>query len=163
MGQKIKKTKSDVQKEKLKKIIIDIITTNISICEFHLVNEKSDTKEYKALKKMISDSKKSIEIIERVNHIEILASLYNSFISGKESYFAIASMVVGKNVKKWDTNNFDEFLKLDEEARNKAREEFEEREKTAETIKKAREEGKRIDMVYENGKIKPVVVEEKKD
>lgn len=153
--------KSELQKQTLKNIIINLLNTNISIMEFGKLLTKEE-KEIRFYKKAIRHSKKAIELVQGIEHIEILSSLYNSFISGKEAYFITLEVVISKNVQKWDKTKkgFEEFLRLDEEARNKFKQEADERNKSMETIKKAREEGKKVEMVFENGKITPVVVEE---
>lgn len=154
--------KQELLKIKLKSIIIDLLTTGYDIIEFGLINtnEPEEKKKYGSL---LRKYKKAIRIIEKTQHIDILSSLYNSFISGKESYFVVLCLSIIKNVEKWDTtkSGYQEFLSLEEEARAKFKEESEERMKTQESINKAREEGKKVEMVFDNGKIKPVVVDEK--
>ena len=155
--EKIDKTTND-----LKNIIINLLKTDMAILQFHHHNE-DDPNHIKSYNKWIRQCKNSIRIVENIQHIEILCSLYNTFISGKETYFVTLGAVVNKDVKRWDTTKkgFEEFLKMDAEARAKFKEESEEREHQLESIKKAREEGKKIEFVFQNGKLIPVVLEEK--
>lgn len=154
-------SKAEFQKVKLKSIVCDLLQSGYDIVEFGLINcdDPLEKKKYVALMRKF---KKAKNIVNKINHIEILASLYNSFVSGKESYFAVLCASIIKNVEKWDTTKkgFEEFMALEEEARAKFKEESEERTKTQETIRQAREKGQKIEMVFENGKIIPVVVEE---
>ena len=146
----------------LKAIIHTMIATSKAIIEFQKDND-SDSTHKKTYEKLLRHCKSAERTLWETQHIEILASLYNSFVSGKEQYYIILTESIFKNVKKWDTTKqgFDEFKKLDDEARAKFNEEKNEREQQMDAIKKAREEGKKIDFVFENGKLKPVVVEEK--
>lgn len=146
----------------LKEIIISMLNVEKSIIRLQRLQD-NDTTHRQKYEKLIRHCENAINLVKNVQHIEILASLYNSFVSGKEQFYVILGESIYKNVKKWDTTKkgFEEFLKLDEDARTKFNEEKEERERQQEMIKKAREEGKKIDFVFENGKLIPVVLEEK--
>lgn len=147
---------------RLKDVIIQMIKVNIDVLRFNLLLD-NDPEHKKTYRKLIYHAKQGIETIKSVEHIEILASIYNTFMTGKEQFYVILSENIYKNVKRWDKTEegFQEFLKLDEEGRKQFEEEKQERLKTQEAIKKAREEGKKIEMTIQNGKIVPVVVEEK--
>ena len=146
----------------LKSLISSMIIVTQKIIEFQQDND-DDPKHKNTYAKLLRHCKSAYNLVWSCQHIEILASLYNSFISGKEQFYVILTESIYKNVKKWDTTKkgFEEFLKLDEDARNEFNKEKEERERQQEMIKKAREEGKKIDFVFENGKLTPVVLEEK--
>ena len=146
----------------LKNIVVSMIKVCESIVRFQMVEDSDPTHKQK-YEKLLRHCKSAYNLVWSCQHIEILASLYNSFVSGKEQFYVILTESIYKNVKKWDTTKkgFEEFLKLDEDARNKFIEEKEERERQQEMIKKAREEGKKIDFVFENGKLTPVILEEK--
>lgn len=146
----------------LKSIIAMMIATARQIIEFQKKNDNDPTHK-KTFDKLLRHCKSAERTLWQTQHIEILASLYNSFVSGKEQYYIILVESIYKNVKKWDTTKqgFDEFKRLDDEARNKFNADKKEREEQQLAIKKAREEGKKIDFVFENGKIKPVILEDK--
>lgn len=159
-----KKTKLDVQKRRLKSVFYTMLNTNIAIMEFQLtLTDKPD--EQKGLKRFIKMSNKAIEIISQVNHYEILVSLYNTFVNGKETYFAtLCKTVCMKNtITKWDRTEkgFKLFLELENQAKAKSQEEYNKRIEQQEMIKKAKEEGKKVEMVLVDGKIQPRIVEEK--
>lgn len=164
MGQK-KIDKISVQKNKLKSLFINMIATNISIIDFQLTltNKKE---EIKGLKNIIKRSYRAIDIINDIEHYEILISLYNAFINRKEPYFvSFVCTIDRKIINKWDKTKkgFKDFLEQEQIAIEKTRQEDEEKRKTVETIKKAKEEGKKVEMMYRDGKIIPVVVNEKAD
>lgn len=147
----------------LKKAIIDLAKAFISINEYQrtLLKEK---KQVDLTNKVIRQTKKFIKIIENVKHEKILQSVYATFIGGKESllYLMVATGIKKTTIVKWDTEEgYQEFLKLEEEAVNKHNAELEERKKQQEIVEKAKEEGKKVEYAYENGKMKPIIVDEK--
>lgn len=149
------------KKVALKKAIKSLIQANIDIMQYHLsINE--DEKVLKVIKTNINRGKKALLIVDEIWHIEILESLYRSFIFGKEQYFAIVSATIVKQARKWDSEKgFVEFMELEKQALEQAKQEQEERQKDEETIRVAKEMGKKIEMVMKNGRLRPVVVEEK--
>lgn len=156
--------KIDVQKARLKKIFVNMLNLNISIMNFQItLTDKQE--EIKGLKRIIKKTEKAIELINSVVHYEILVSIYNSFVNGKEPFYvAFLSSISAKNtVKYWDRTKkgFKEFLKMEKDAKEKTDKEYAEKRKVKETIEKAKKEGKKIEMMYVDGKIKPVIVNEK--
>lgn len=163
MGHK-KKEKLDVQRRRLKTIFVNMLLTNIAIMDFQLTLT-DDPNEQKGLKRFIKESKTAIEIIGGVKHYEILVSLYNTFLNGKETYFATLCKTINnkETIKKWDRSEkgFKLFLELENQAKAKSKEEYEKKLAEQEMIKKAKEEGKKVEMVFVDGKLKPRIVEEK--
>ena len=158
-----KKDLIDIQKVRLKRIFVSMLETNIAIMKFQLtLTDKEE--EQKGLKKFISESKKAIEIINSVSHYEILVSLYNTFLNGKETYFATLCKTINnkKTIVHWDRTEkgFKEFIALESEAKAKTKAEYEKKLKEKEMIEKAKEEGKKVEMVYIDGKLQPRIVEE---
>lgn len=162
MGHK-KIEKAEVQKARLKRIFWNMLDTNISIMQFQLTLTDNE-EDIKGLKKFISESKKAQNLIGSIRHYEILVSLYNTFINGKETYFAtLCKTINSKNtIKKWDrtAKGFKEFVALESEAKARSKEEYEKKLAQQEAIKKAKEEGKKVEMVYVDGKLQPRIVEE---
>ena len=149
------------KKVALKKAIKSLIQANIDIMQYHL-SINSDEKVVKVIKTNINRGKKALLIVDEIWHIEILESLYRSFIFGKEQYFAIVSATIVKQARKWDSEKgFVEFMELEKQALEQAKKEQEERQHDEEVIKSAKEMGKKIEMVMQNGRLRPVVVEEK--
>ena len=164
MGQSKKYDKLSVQKARLKSVFISMLETNSAIMRFQLTLT-DDKNDIKGIKKFIKNSQKAIEIISGVNHYEILVSLYNTFISGKETYFCALEKTINRKdtIVKWDRTKkgFDLFLKLESDAKAKSKEEYEKKLKQQEMIRKAKEEGKKVEMVFVDGKLQPHIVEEK--
>lgn len=164
MGHKKDINKLEVQKEKLKSVFFSMLDCEIAIMKFQLTLANEE-KHIKGIKKVIKDSEKAKTIISGLVHYEILVSLYNAFINGKESFFVMLSSTINsKNkVNYWDKTKkgFQEFIILEEQAKAQTQKELDERLKQQEIIKKAKEEGKKIEMVFENGKLKPIIVEDK--
>lgn len=151
-------------KKQLISVISNLILTNISIMEFY-VDLTDDPNSKKVCRESIRQSKRALKLIKDINHVEILTSLYNTFVVGKETYFVTLPKVIDKRVKRWDTTKtgFEEFLKLEDEAKIKSKEEFEEREKQRKMVEQAKKEGKKVEMVLKDGKIVPVVVDQPKN
>ena len=164
MGHKKEIDKLNVQKERLKAVFNRLLDTEIAIMQFQLTLASED-EHIKGIKKVIKDSEKAKKIVTSITHYEILVSLYNAFVNGKESFYVMFSATVNaKNkVTYWDRTKkgFQEFIALEQQAKAQSQKDYEERLKQQEIIKKAKEEGKKIEMVFQDGKLKPIVVEEK--
>ena len=159
----MKKNKLEEQKERLKDIFIDLLATNISILQFQRTLT-SKPEEKQGLKRLINKSAKAIGIVREIKHYELLVSLYNMYVNKKETYFiSICGSICSKELQKWDKTEkgFKEFKKLEQQAIDDYDRKQEESKKQAEFIKKAREEGKKVEMIYKDGKIQPIIVEEK--
>ena len=161
MGQK-KINKTDVQKAQLKQALKSIVDCAICILTF----EKSllnDPEQQKKVQNIIKNGIKTKKVIDEIKHIEILTSLFNTFITGKEQYFVLTTLTILKDAKRFDSTEkgFQEFLRLEQESKAKFEQEQKEKQEIAEKVKKAKEEGKKVEMTLVNGKITPIIVEEK--
>lgn len=148
------------KKVAIKKAIKSLIQANIDIMNYHLtIND--DPNIIKVIKKNINRGRKALLIVDEIWHIEILESLYRSFIFGKEQYFALISATIVKQARKWDSEKgFVEFQELEKQAIEEQRKQEEERQHDEQVIKSAKEMGKKIEMVMKDGRLRPVVVEE---
>ena len=164
MGHKKEIDKLNVQKERLKAVFNRLLDTEVAIMQFQLTLASED-EHIKGIKKVIKDSEKAKKIVTSITHYEILVSLYNAFVNGKESFYVMFSATINakKKVTYWDRTKkgFQEFIALEQQAKAQSQKDYEERLKQQEIIKKAQEEGKKIEMVFQDGKLKPIVVEEK--
>lgn len=155
-------TLTNNQINKIKDIVIAMLKVNIANLEFQ--KSVSDVKEHKkTFTKLINHSIKSMELVRNIKHEDILVNIYNSFVHGHEAFYIALSESVYKNVKRWDTTDkgYQEFKELEKEAIEKTDKEIAEKKKLAETIKKAKEEGKKIEYMFVDGHIKPVIVDDK--
>lgn len=166
MGQAIKKDKLSVQKERMKNVFNSMLDSEIAIMQFQLTLAIEE-KHIKGIKKVISQCKKAKEIISNIVHYEILVSLYNTFVNGRESFFVmLSSTIVSKNkVNYWDKTKkgFEIFKELEANARAQSQKDFEERKKQMEMVEQAKKDGKKVEYVYKDGKIQPLIVDNKQD
>lgn len=161
MGHKEKPNKLDVQKQKLKKVFTSMLDSEIAIMDFQLTLATED-EHIKGIKKVIKDSEKAKNIVTSITHYEILVSLYNAFVNGKESFYVMLSSTINsKNkVTYWDRTKkgFQEFIKLEQEAKAQSQKDYEEKLEQQKIIQKAKKEGKKIEMIFQDGKLKPIIV-----
>ena len=153
------------EKIHITEILESILNSNIAMMKFYK-DISTDEKSAEICEKSIEQCKKGIRTIYSIKHIEILRSLFNKIVSGKESYFAMVGSICSfDKIKKWDNTKkgFQEFISMEKEAQEKAKQEYEEKEKQKEFVKQAQEQGKEVEMVYDpqTKKMKPVIVEEK--
>ena len=162
MGHKKEINKLDVQKSRLKYVFYSMLETEISIMRFQLTLA-SEEEHIKGIKKVIKDSEKAKKIVTNITHYEILVSLYNAFVNGKESFYVMLSSTINsKNkVTYWDRTKkgFQEFIRLEQEAKAQSQKDYEEKLEQQKIIQKAREEGKKIEIVFQDGKLKPIIVD----
>lgn len=157
------KTLTKNQISELKSIIIGFVYDEIHILKFQ--RSISETQEHKkTYTKLINHAEKSIEYIHRCKHPQILFSLYNTYIGGKEQYYVIMGESIYKNVKKWDTEKgYKQFLVLEEEAQKEYQERLQKQKESQEAMAKAKEEGKKVEFVMKDGKLTPLILEEPKN
>ena len=163
MGQGKKNKKIDVQISRMKDMLVKFLETSNAIMYFNLTLMDKE-QDIKVTKKVIQMGKKAIEIIQNVKHIEILNDLYNSFIVNNMAYFISFSKVVSTNkkIKYWDSEKgFKDFIKAQEIAFAQCDKELEEKKKEREMVEQAKREGKNVELMYKDGKIKHVIVNEK--
>ena len=156
--------KENTKKQYLIKIISRLLEANIDLMSYYKALA-SDDESKKTCAKSIRKSRLALEKIKKVNHIEILQSLYNTLISGKENIFVLAgSLICSKQFYYWDNtkNGFKEFMELENKAKEEQKTKLEEQRKERESIAKAKAEGKKVEMVYDpkTKKLKPSIIEE---
>lgn len=113
MGQQDQE-KLEVQKESLRKVFVDLITTNISIMNFQLSIQTDKTKRRK-LQMSVRQSEKALDVIKNIKHAELLQDLYVDFIRGGEPFFMnVPSFVVAENkLQHFDTDDgFEEYMEI---------------------------------------------------
>ena len=162
MGHKKENDKLSVQKARLKHVFVRLLETEQAIMCFQLTLA-TEPEHIKGIKKIIKDCDKAIETINSIVHYEILVSLYNAFVNGKESFYVMLSSTINskKKVIHWDKTKkgFQEFIALEEQAKAQTQKELDERLEQQKLIQKAKEEGKKIEMIFQDGKLKPIIVD----
>lgn len=142
-----------------------ILNTNINIFQYYKELAKTE-KDVKTCNKTIRQSKKGLKMLPNIKRIEILRDFFERFIYGKESYFVLSgSLCSYKKINYWDRSEkgFKDFLEWKEMGIKQQQEKIAEQQRNAEIIKKAQEQGKKVEMLYdsETKKIKPVIVDKK--
>ena len=153
------------EKKAIISVLTSILTTSISVMNFYKT-VALDEKSKEICDKSIKNAEIGIEKIKKIKHIEILRSLFGHIVLGKEPYYAMCgSLCSFEKIDFWDKTKtgFDEFMKLEELGKQEELKKQEEIKKNKEVIKKAQEEGKNVEMLYdkETKTIKPIIVEEK--
>lgn len=153
----------DEQKGLLKNVFVKMLETTAEIMRFQLSMAK-DKKSKDGINGIIDKCYKAIEIVKGIEHYEILVSLYNSFVCKRENFFATICATISKDglIEKWDKTEegFKEFLELEKQGIEQTDKEEKEKMEVAKKIKEAREQGKKVELIYDKGKIKPVIVNE---
>ena len=157
----MKNKEYELRQKQIVKILTKLLETNIEIMTFykHLA---VDDKSKRTCSKSIRQSKKAIEKLPHVQHLEILVSIYNALIGGKEFVFVSgASLICSKNFDYWDKTEkgFKEFIELEHQAKVEQEQKLKEQHEKDIALKKAKEEGKDIEHVLVDGKIQTLVKE----
>lgn len=147
--------------EQIKNILINLLKTEISLMEYQRRISNSNKQKY-VCNKAIRQARQAITVVKDIKHSEILVSLYNVFIKHNVALFVTAGAVIGSNqTLRWDNTEegFKEFLELESAAIEQYKKEQEERNHDREIIKSAKEQGKKIEFVLIDKKLRPVVKE----
>ncbi len=147
----------------------------IGIIESYLKTAKSLMEYYHAIastrkaKLICNKSIKSIETainhLRQIKHIKVLEYIYSTFIGNNVIAYSISGQVVmSKKMLEYDTDEgIKELEELIEENRKKAIEKEKQRKENAEAIARAKEQGKKVEMVWDKDTktAKPMIIEEK--
>lgn len=155
------------QDKEVKKVMVSILTnlllTSIEVMSLYKLLA-SDEKSKEVCKKSIRNAKKALKIVPTIRHNEILYSIYNTLIGGKENIFALSGTIIcSSQLKRWDTTEegFKEFQEIEKQAQTKQREKNEENEKNRKILEEAKKSGKKVEIVYDKGVAKPIIIEDK--
>lgn len=159
-------------KEALKRVISTLLETQIALLDFSLLNigkKKLESKvlgneeEFNKLDEMQKKYKKGKKMcyklqqkLGEITKIDVLQSIYVNLISGKEVIWAYAPALVHQGIYFCTKKGYKEFLKIQEEERQKALAKIEEEKR----IKEAISQGKKVENIVADGKIKKVIVDD---
>lgn len=154
--------------KKKKDHLLKIISAYLDTAQ-ELLSYLKDSADTKVGKRTCSKSIKSIEQakvhLHTIKHIEVLDYLYSTFIGNNVIAYSVSGKLVNaKKLKEYDTEQgVLELKELMEEARQKAIEKEKAKQEQMTAIKKAQEQGKKVEMVYdkETKTAKPMIIEEK--
>lgn len=151
-----------------RKYLINIITSHLETAKNMLTYFKavaSTPEQKKVCNKSIRNTKKAIEHLNEIKHIEILEYLYSTFIGNNVIAYTVSGNVVNsKKINFYDKDeNIDDFKAMVEDQRQEAIEREKKRQESAEILKKAKEQGKKVEVVWDDKSksAKPMIVEEK--
>ena len=142
--------KESTKRKYLTDIVKNYLETAKSMMTYYkaMANDKDQKVAcFKSLKKI----EKAIESIDKIKHIEILDYLHSTFIGNNAIAYSVSGSVVNaKKMKHYDTDKgIIEFRELIEEQRQESLERERKRQESIEALKKAKELGKKIEMVYD--------------
>lgn len=115
--------------------------------------------------KSMRSTEQAINHLRQIKHIEILDYLYSSFIGNSVVAYSVSGkLVLSKKLAEYDTDEgFLEFQKMLEEQAKELAEKEKQRKESEEIMKKAREQGKKVEYVYDEKikKARPMIIDEK--
>lgn len=147
----------------------------INIIENYLKTSKSLLEYYKAVAtnrkgkltctKSIKSIDQAIIHLRQIKHVEILDYLYSTFFGNNVIAYTIAGKIVNnKTLNDYDKDeNIEDFKVYLKELKEKAVEADKQKREKMEIIKKAQEQGKKVEMVWDKDTktAKPMIVEDK--
>ena len=154
------------ERQELTNLIIKALQLNIDNCLFMKNLYKGNKNSQKVFNKSILQSKKSLVLVKEIKHIEILRAVYGDIVGRSSGILMLCGTeICSKQLKIWDNSEkgFKEFLELQEENQKIMAQKLKEKQESAEIMKKAKEQGKKVEMLYDTvaKKVRPVVMEEK--
>ena len=156
--------KKSVERELLLDLITKSLDLNIANCEFMKRAYRGNQQVLKVINKSIKNSEKALETLPKIKHIEILRAIYSDIIGQVSAKLMLSgTLVVSKKVYYWDKteNGFKEFMQLAEDNIKLQEQKIKEQQESAVAIEKAKEQGKKVQMIYDPAtkKVKPVIQE----
>lgn len=154
-----------VRKRHLKEILCNYFHTAISFYEY--MKRTGDSKAKRICTKTIHKLEQAIIRVNEINHIEILDYYYTLCIAPNyQVYAVVGSLASSQKMVDYDTDEgIVEFNKIIEEQKQKSLEKEKARQENAKAIQKAKEEGKKVEMVWDKDTktVKPMIIEEKEN
>ena len=156
-----------IDEKKKREHLVAIIRAYLTTAE-EILSYLKDNADTRRAKLTCSRSIKSLQQakvhVGQIKHIEILDYLYSSFIGNSVIAYSVSGkLVLSEKLKEYDTDEgIEELKQLVEEQKQKAIEKEKQRQEQINAVKKAQEEGKKVEMVYdsETKTAKPMIIEE---
>ena len=153
----------DKEREQLIYIIKRALDLNIDNCNFCKKLYKDNKDITKVLNKSIKQSKKGIEKVSHIKHLEILRSIYGDMVGKVSSVLMLGgSILCSKKLDYYDKteNGFKEFTEIQEMSIKEQQEKAKQQQEYREMVKKAKENGDKVDFMLDpkDNKVKPIVV-----
>lgn len=145
-------------------IIESYLKTNIALMEYYKASADTSVGK-RTCSNSIRSTQNAINHLRQIEHTDLLDYLYSALIGNNAIAYAVSGkLVLSKKIKYYDTEKgHKEFLEEMEEQRIYREKKEQEKKESLEAIKKAKELGKKVEMVYdkESKTVKPLIVEEK--
>lgn len=153
------------ERQELTYLITKALQLNIDNCLFMKQLYKSNKNTTKVFNKSLSQTRKALVLVKEIKHIEILRAIYGDIVGQISGILMLGGTeICSKQLKKWDNTEkgFKEFAQLQEENQKIMAQKLKEKQESAEIIKKAKEQVKKVEMFYDPvaKKVRPVVMEE---
>lgn len=146
----------------------------IAIIEFYLKTARSIMEYYKAVAttrkaklvctKSIKNADNAINHIRQIKHVEVLEYLYSCIIGNNVIAYSISGqLILSKQLQEYDTDEgVKELVEIMKKNKEKEFEQLKKREETLTAVRKAKEQGKKVEMVYDptTKTTKPMIVED---
>lgn len=151
-----------LERELLIDTIKKALQLNINNCIFLKEMNKEHKEVLETLDKSIEQSLKAFDLLKDIEHLEILRAIYNDYVNKIASHLLMGgALVCSPKIQEWDKSEigFREFTIANKEALKIAKQKAKEQEENRLAIEKAKEEGKKISMVYDpqTKQLKPVI------
>ena len=150
------------KREYLINIISSYLTTNLTMMSF-LREQAPNSHAKRVCTKNIKTTQKAIQYLYEIKHLDILEYIYSSFVGNNIMAYSVSpKMVLSPKIKEWDIEeHHQEFVDYVEELRIYEERKAQERQESQLAIQKAKEQGKKVEMVYdkEQKKVVPVILD----
>lgn len=160
--------KEYIERNKLITLITSAIKLNISNCEFMKVLYKGNKEVILTLNKSIRDSNKALEKVNKIVHIEILRDVYGSMVGQMHGYLMLGgTLICSTQLERFDKTEkgFKKYKLIQEENKKATEQKIKQRNEYIESVKKAKEQGKKVEMMYDptTKSMRPVIMESKEN
>lgn len=153
--------------KKKRELLLSYLREHLAASIFVMKYLKENAKGKKAknqCEKSIKSSLDALSYIEKIKHLDILEYLYGVFCGNNVILYSISgSIATSEKIKEWDTKeHHQEFVEFIEDTKKQYEEKQKARQENLQAIQKAKEQGKKVEMVWDNKekKAKPLIVEQ---
>lgn len=153
------------KRQYLIKIIKSYLNTSIELMSYY--KAVADTRKAKLVcNKSIKSMEQALVKVDQIKHIEILEYIYSSFVGNNVIAYSVSGAVVlSSKLDEYDQDeHIEEFKEMLEQDRKDREEKEKARRETLEAVRKAKEQGKKIGMVYDKDTktTRPMIIDKEK-
>jgi len=153
------------KRQYLIKIIKSYLRTSLELMSYY--KAVADTRKAKLVcNKSIKSMEQALVKVDQIKHIEILEYIYSSFVGNNVIAYSVSGAVVlSPKLDEYDQDeHIEEFKEMLEQDRKDREEKEKARRETLEAVRKAKEQGKKIGMVYDKDTktTRPMIIDKEK-